>query len=144
MTCNNFQNYIITGLQNLWQPGSRAARKWKENEKMERKWNENEEMERDSLYTFPHFLIISSLSIHFLYKKLSHFVTKCKILHFCRECHITPRNPQQLAKGKFLHENIPKYYPVQQIAKKVFTMINGQMRPQWRRLRSMCRGEGLR
>ena len=66
MTCNNFQNYIITGLQNLWQPGSRAARKWKENEKMERKWNENEEMERDSLYTFPHFLSISSSFSHSL------------------------------------------------------------------------------
>ena len=46
-------------------------------EKMERKWRENEEMERDSLSTFSHFLFISSLSIHFLYQKLSHFVAKC-------------------------------------------------------------------
>ena len=74
------------GLHNLWQFGSRAVRKWRENEKMkrkwreneemERKWKENEEMERDSLSTFPHFLFISSLSIHFLYKKLSHFFRK--------------------------------------------------------------------
>ena len=47
-------------------------RKWRENEEIERKWRENENMERDSLSTFPH--IISSLSIHFLYQKLSHFV----------------------------------------------------------------------
>ena len=33
-------------------------------------------MERDSLTTFPHFLFISSLSIHFLYQKLSNFVVK--------------------------------------------------------------------
>ena len=42
-----------------------------------RKWRENEEMEGDSLSTFPHFLFISSLSIHFLYQKLSPFVVKC-------------------------------------------------------------------
>ena len=35
-----------------------------------RKWRENEEMEKDSLSTFPHFLFISSLSIHFLSKIL--------------------------------------------------------------------------
>ena len=77
--------------------GSRAARKWRENEKMKRKCRENEEMERklreieemerDSLSTFPHFLFISSLSIHFLYQKLSHFVAKCLIRPFLRECH---------------------------------------------------------
>ena len=33
-----------------------------------RKWRENEEMERDLLSTFPHFLFISSLSIHFQIK----------------------------------------------------------------------------
>ena len=65
------------GVHNLWQFGSRAVRKWRKNEKMkrkwreneemERKWKENEEMERDSLSKFPHFLYISSLSIHFLY-----------------------------------------------------------------------------
>ena len=68
---------VDSGLHNLWQPCNRAARKWRENEKMKKKWRENEEMERDSLSTFPHFLFISSLSIHFLYQKLSHFVTKC-------------------------------------------------------------------
>ena len=36
-----------TGLRNLLQPCSRAARKWGENEEMERKWIENEEMERE-------------------------------------------------------------------------------------------------
>ena len=36
----------ISGLHNLGQPGSRAARKWSENEKMKRKWRENEEMEK--------------------------------------------------------------------------------------------------
>ena len=67
---------MVPGLHNFWQPGSRAARKWRKNEKMKRKWRENEEMERDSRSTFPHFLFISSLSIHFLYQKLSHFVPK--------------------------------------------------------------------
>ena len=46
--------------------------KWRENEEMERKWRENDEMERDSLSTFPHFLYISFLSIHFLHQKLSY------------------------------------------------------------------------
>ena len=48
-----------------------------------RKGRENEEMEGDSLSTFPHFLFISSLSIHYLYQKLSHFVAKCFLRHFC-------------------------------------------------------------
>ena len=57
-----------------WQPGcekmenEKIKRKWRENEEMERKWRENEEIERDSLSTF------SFLSIHFLFKKLSHFI----------------------------------------------------------------------
>ena len=54
----------------MCQPGSLAVRKWRENEKMNRKWNGNEEMERYLLSTFPHFLFISSLSIHFLSKIL--------------------------------------------------------------------------
>ena len=61
--------------------GSLAKRKWqreRENEEeMKREWTENEEMERDSLSRFPRFLVIPSLSIHFLYQKLSHFVAKC-------------------------------------------------------------------
>ena len=69
--------YFFSGLHSLWQPGSRAARKQREKKKMKRKWRENEEMERDSLSTFPHSLFISSLSMHFLYQNLSHFVTKC-------------------------------------------------------------------
>ena len=40
-----------------------------------RKWTQNEQIERDSLSTFPHFLFITSLSIHFL----------SKIVHFYRE-----------------------------------------------------------
>ena len=78
---------LKTGSHKLWQPGSLAARKWRENENIKRKWRENEEMDRkwrehaemegDSLSTFPHFLFISSLSIHFPYQKLSHFVAKC-------------------------------------------------------------------
>ena len=39
----------------------------RENEEIERKWRENTEMERDLLPTFPHFLFISSPSIHFVY-----------------------------------------------------------------------------
>ena len=66
-----------SGLHNLWQPCSQALRKWREKEKMKRKWRENEEMEWDSLSTFLNFLFISSLSIHFLYQTLSHFVAKC-------------------------------------------------------------------
>ena len=74
------------GLHKLCHPASLVVRKWRENEKMkrkwrkkgemERKWKENEEMERNLLSTFPHFLFISFLSIHFLYQKLSHFVAK--------------------------------------------------------------------
>ena len=74
------------GLHESLQPCSRAARKWRKNEemrgygermrKLKRKWRENEKMERDSLSTFPHSLFISSLSIHFLYQNLSHFVAK--------------------------------------------------------------------
>ena len=41
-----------------------------------RNWRENEEMERNSLSTFPYFLFISSLSIHFLYKKIAAFCRK--------------------------------------------------------------------
>ena len=61
---------LNAGLHNLWQPGSRAAKKWRDKEKMKRKWKENEELERDSLSIFPHFLFISSLAIHFLYQTL--------------------------------------------------------------------------
>ena len=78
---------LSSGLHNLLHPCIRDARKWRENEKMkrkrreceevERKWRGNEEMERYSLFTFPHFLFISPLSIHFLYQNLSHFVAKC-------------------------------------------------------------------
>ena len=46
------------------------------NEERMRKWKENEEMKRDWLSTFPHFLFISFLFIHFPYQKLSHFVAK--------------------------------------------------------------------
>ena len=60
---------VCAGLHNLWLPGSRAARKWRENKKMKRKWRQ--------FHSVPHFLFISSLSFHFLYKKLSHFVAKC-------------------------------------------------------------------
>ena len=47
-----------------WRDNEEMKMKWRENEEMKRKWRENEEMERDSLSTFPHFLFISSLSIH--------------------------------------------------------------------------------
>ena len=79
---------LNAGLHNLWQPGSRAAKKWRENEKMKgelekaegngermRKWREYEEIVKDSLSTFPHFLFISPLPIHFL----------SKIFRFCRK-----------------------------------------------------------
>ena len=71
---------LSEGLHNLLHPCILDARKWRENEKTE----------RDSLSTFPHFLFISSFSIHFLYQKLSHFVAKCLIRHLCRECHKKP------------------------------------------------------
>ena len=57
--------------------GSWPVRKSRDNEKMKRKWRENEEMERDSHSTFSCFLVISSLSIHFLYP--IYFVAKCWI-----------------------------------------------------------------
>ena len=69
-----------------WHPGfEQMGREWENEEKMRkggygdimRKWRVNEEKEIDSLSTIPHFLFISSLSIHFLYQKLSHFVAKC-------------------------------------------------------------------
>ena len=77
LMCSFIKDQQKPGLHNLYQPASRAVRKWRENEKMKRKWRENEEMERDLLSTFPHYLFISSLSIHFLYQKSSHFVAKC-------------------------------------------------------------------
>ena len=91
-TISTFLSQILprtaqTGLRNPLEPWSRAARKWKENEEMKSKWGENEEMERDSLSTFPHSIFTFSLSIHFLYQKMSHFVAKCYIWHFCHECH---------------------------------------------------------
>ena len=39
------------------------------------------------LSPFPPSLSISSFSLHFLHQNLLHFVTSCKIQHFCRECH---------------------------------------------------------
>ena len=52
--------YVQTGLHNLLQPGSQAARKWRENEKMKRKWRKIHSL---------HFLIFSlfppSLSISY-------------------------------------------------------------------------------
>ena len=52
--------YCSSGLHNLWQPGSRVARKWREKEEMGKKWRENEENEeRFTLY-------ISSFSLYFL------------------------------------------------------------------------------
>ena len=74
---NTLRYFIQTGLHKLCHSASLAVRKGRENEKMKRKWRENEEMERDLLITFPYFLFISSLYIHFLYQKLSHFVAKC-------------------------------------------------------------------
>ena len=65
--------YHDTGLHKLWHLGILAWRKWRENEKMKRKWREKGER---SLSTFPHFPFIYSLSLHFLNKKLSHFVAK--------------------------------------------------------------------
>ena len=46
--------------------------KWRGNGERMRKWRENGQR----MMYFPHFLFISPLSIHFLYQKLSHFVTK--------------------------------------------------------------------
>ena len=59
-----------------WRGKGERIRKWRGNGEKMRKWRENEEMERDSLSTFPLFLFISSLSNHFLYQRLSHFVAK--------------------------------------------------------------------
>ena len=71
-------SYRAAQLVPAWEPGcEKMKRKWRENEEMERKWREDEKMEKDSLSIFPNFLSISSLSIHFLYQKLSHFVAKC-------------------------------------------------------------------
>ena len=54
-----------------WRGKGESVRKWRGNGEEMRKWRENEEMERYSLFTFPHFLFISPLSIHFLYQTLS-------------------------------------------------------------------------
>ena len=61
------------GLHKLCHPASLAVRKWRENaEEMEREWGNGEWF----TLNIPHFVSISSLSIHFLYKKLSHSVAK--------------------------------------------------------------------
>ena len=44
------------------------------------KWRESEEMESDSLSTFPEFLFISYLSIHFPYLILVIIFTRAKFL----------------------------------------------------------------
>ena len=62
-----FYSYAA-GLQNLWQPGSRAARKWWENEKMKRKWRDNEEMEREWGFT-PYIFSLFPPSISISYIK---------------------------------------------------------------------------
>ena len=49
-------------------------REWGNGQRM-RKWKEIHSLQ----FTFPYFLFFSSLSIHFLNKKLSHFVAKSKI-----------------------------------------------------------------
>ena len=59
------------------QENGERMRKWRGKGERMRKWRGNEEMERVALSTFPHFLFFSSLSIHFLYKKLCHFAAKC-------------------------------------------------------------------
>ena len=50
-----------------------------------RKWREHEEIKRDSLSTFPHFLLFSSLSIHL--SKIVSFCRKMLQTALCRECH---------------------------------------------------------
>ena len=60
-------SFYAAGLNNLWQPGSRAARKWRENEKMKRKWREKEEMERKWGSAESEFLSTSSFSLHFVF-----------------------------------------------------------------------------
>ena len=49
------------------------------------KWGENEEMKRDLLFTFPHFLFFSSLSI----QSISYIILSQNVKYgtFCRECH---------------------------------------------------------
>ena len=66
--CVHQTYFIINYIQGCKTFGCLAARKWRENEKMKRKLRKNEEMERDLLSTFPHFLFISPLSIHFQIK----------------------------------------------------------------------------
>ena len=61
-----------------------------------------ENMERYSLSSFAHFLFISSLSIHFLYTKLSHFVAKC----YC-ECHKKMRY-EKIILGRIHCEKVPQ------------------------------------
>ena len=60
------KKHPIPGLHNLWQPGyEKMERELENEEEMESKWKENKEMEWGLLVTFPHFLFISSLSLHF-------------------------------------------------------------------------------
>ena len=70
-------------------------------------------MGKDSLFTFPHFLFISSLSIHFLNQKLSHFVAKCQICHFCRN--VTKKayhtRYEKIILGRIRCEKAPQVVP---------------------------------
>ena len=69
----------VAQLVAAWQRESGGRmRKWRGHGERMRKWRNIH-----SLY----FFIISSLSIHFRHHKLSHFVAKCWIRHFCCECH---------------------------------------------------------
>ena len=95
-SCHRFRREILLLLlilpevHNLLHPCIRDAKIWRENEKMGRKWRKNEDMEREyrngermrkfreihSLLFLISTLFPPPLSIHFLYQKLTHFVTK--------------------------------------------------------------------
>ena len=72
-----------------------------------RKWRENKEMERDSFSTFPHFLFISSLSIHLQYQKLHAKNINISSVHFMqKKMHKMPKITMRRLKLALARENV--------------------------------------
>ena len=74
------------GCEKMERENEKVKRKWRKNEEMEREWRTGEIMRKwREIHSFTlYFLFLYQFPIS---KKVSHFVAKCQIRHFCRNCH---------------------------------------------------------
>ena len=110
---------MLSGLHNLWQPGSWAARKWRENGKIKRKWRENEEMvrkwgneERFALYISLFSFFPPSLSIS--YTKIVSFCRKMlntALLSLMSQKKLNIRAMKKIILGRIRCEKAPQVVP---------------------------------